>query len=51
MPRPTDCGGATLYKLSPRGRDLASAVLELHSGSKGDRKALDTDGMDHGRRR
>ncbi|WP_420462812.1 hypothetical protein [Candidatus Palauibacter sp.] len=51
LARPTDRGSATLYRLSPRGRDLASAVLELRSGSKGDRKALDTDGMDHGRRR
>ena len=51
LARPTDRGGATLYKLSPRGRDLASAVAEWRPGSKGGRKALDTDGMDRGRRR
>ena len=44
-------GGATLYQLGPRGRDLGTAVLGLRSGSKGDREALDSHGMDHGHRR
>ena len=50
MARPAARGRATLYKLSARGRDLGSAVLELRPGSKGGRKVLD-DGMDPGRRR
>ena len=35
LARPTDPGRRTLYELSPRGRDLGSAVFELRSGSKG----------------
>ncbi|MDE2943463.1 MAG: hypothetical protein OXT63_04560 [Gemmatimonadota bacterium] len=49
--QPANLGGATLYKLSARGRDLGSAVLELRSGSTGDRDVLDAHGADRGRRR
>jgi len=45
--RPADRGGAALFKLSARGRDLGSAVLELRSGWRGDRKARDEHGTDH----
>ena len=51
LARPADRGGATLYRLSARGRDLGTAVPGLRSGSKGDREALDADGMGHGHRR
>ncbi|WP_420439811.1 hypothetical protein [Candidatus Palauibacter sp.] len=51
LARPADRGGATLFRLSPRGRDLGTTVLGSRSGSKGDREGLDADGMDHGRRR
>ena len=41
LARPTDRSGRHIYKISPRGRDLASAVMGLRSRTKGDRKALD----------
>ena len=51
LARQTDRGGATLYRLTARGRDLGSAVVELRSGQERGRRALDADGSDHGRRR
>ena len=48
---PPDRGGRHIYKISPRGRDLASAVIKLRSRSKDDRKAFETYGKGHGRRR
>ncbi|MDE2879649.1 hypothetical protein [Candidatus Palauibacter soopunensis] len=51
LARPTDRGGRHLYGISPRGRDLAATVIKLRSRAKEDRKALDTRGKGHGRRR
>ncbi|MDE0357761.1 MAG: hypothetical protein OXN92_08455 [Gammaproteobacteria bacterium] len=52
LARPTDRGGRQLYRIGPRGRDLAaSAVTALRPGSKGDRKALGAHGIDRRRRR
>lgn len=48
---PTDRGGRHLYRISPQGRDLASTVIKLRSRTKDDRRALDTHGKGHGRRR
>ncbi|MCY3704488.1 MAG: hypothetical protein OXH08_03170 [Gammaproteobacteria bacterium] len=50
LARSTDRGGGQLYKISPRGRDLASAVIALRPGSKAGRKALGARSIDHGRR-
>ncbi|MXX71496.1 MAG: hypothetical protein F4205_06370 [Gemmatimonadetes bacterium] len=36
LDRPANRSGATLYKLSARGRDLGAAVLGLRAGWKGD---------------
>lgn len=46
LARPANRDGATLCKLSARGRDLGSAVLGLRSGWRNDRNAFDQRGME-----